>query len=30
VQLHSLALEVVVFEIRLKSDRHPALAGEFE
>ena len=30
VQLHSLALEVVVFEFRLKSYRHPALAGEFE
>ena len=30
VQLHSLTLEVVVFEFRLKSDRHTALAGEFE
>jgi hypothetical protein len=30
VQLHSLALEVVVFEFRLKSDRHTALTGEFE
>ena len=30
VQLHSLALKVVVFEFRLKSDRHPTLAGEFE
>ena len=30
VQLHSLALKVVVFEFRLKSDRHAALAGEFK
>jgi hypothetical protein len=30
VQLHSLTLEVVVFEFRLKSDRHPALTGKFE
>ena len=30
VQLHPLALKVVVFEFRLKSDRHTALAGEFE
>ena len=30
VQLHSLTLKVVVFEFRLKSDGHPALAGEFE
>jgi hypothetical protein len=30
VQLHSLTLEVVVFEFRLKSDRHTAQAGEFE
>ena len=30
VQLHPLALKVVVFEFRLKSDRHAALAGEFK
>ena len=30
MQLHPLALKVVIFEFRLKSDRHPALAGEFE
>ena len=30
VQLHPLALKVVVFEFRLKSYRHAALAGEFE
>jgi hypothetical protein len=30
VQLHPLALKIVVFEFRLKSDRHTALAGEFE
>ena len=30
VQLHPLALKVVIFEFRLKSDRHAALAGEFK